>query len=516
MKKDFLEKSSLAAVICIGPDLIKMRVCCLKNRKIVDLDVLELPINLGHEIFNNKKISFECIKSISKALRGYLNILKEYEITNYKVIAPAFFLEAENSDYVIDQLKIHYDIILEVLEDSQEKSLIFYEILSKLLKGKCNDKYKLAVYTSANSVGVTVFYKESVIFSQNVKIGSLKLYDLLGKIQDETNEFPTVLEEYLERIIGRINIPFEKLKIDELIISGSQVDFLKKFCQKEDSKNNEIDKVKFYDFYEKIKNMPYKSISEKYNMFLSSAELLFINFAIYKKILNFAPKANIFTSNVQLFDAVIPKLLISKEKSNYNNHLKESAIDCSKIISEHYYCDLKHRDETLNFSTLIFDKMEKFHKLGDKKILLEIAVILHEVGYYTNSKDPRKSTFDIIKNLEIYGLKREEINMIAIIAKYDELTVPNVYDKEFEKLSKKDKLIVSKLIAIFRIANALDKAKKQKIKSLKIKLLNEKILFTGETDENFYLEKWAFDKCSPFFEEVFGVKPQLVFKTLLF
>ena len=106
--------------------------------------------------------------------------------------------------------------------------------------------------------------------------------------------------------------------------------------------------------------------------------------------------------------------------------------------------------------------------------------------------------------------------MIAIIAKYDELTVPNVYDKEFEKLSKKDKLIVSKLIAIFRIANALDKAKKQKIKSLKIKLLNEKILFTGETDENFYLEKWAFDKCSPFFEEVFGVKPQLVFKTLLF
>ena len=52
--------------------------------------------------------------------------------------------------------------------------------------------------------------------------------------------------------------------------------------------------------------------------------------------------------------------------------------------------------------------------------------------------------------------------MIAIIAKYDELTVPNVYDKEFEKLSKKDKLIVSKLIAIFRIANALDKAKKQK------------------------------------------------------
>ena len=172
---------------------------------------------------------------------------------------------------------------------------------------------------------------------------------------------------------------------------------------------------------------------------------------------------------------------------------------------------------SLNISKLMFDKMKSIHGLDDrKKLLLEMSIILHEVGYYINSKNPRMSTFDIIKNLDLYGLKKDEVLLISNIVRYDELSEPTLYDSEYLRLSKKSKLIISKLIAIFRISNALDKAKKQKIKSLKIKLLDEKILITGQTDENVYLERWAFDKCTPFFKEVFGLKPQLIVKTLLF
>ena len=517
MKNILEENSNLAAVICIGPDLIKMRVCGLKKGKINNVDVLESPINLGHEIFNNKKISFECIKNISNILNGYLTVLKEYDINNYKVIASTFFLEAENSEYVIDQLKIHNDIVLEVLEDSQEKSLVYYNVLNTLLKNKNDKKYVLIAYISSSSVGVALYDGKDIVFSQNVRIGSLKLYDLLCSIKDETNDFHIVLEEYLKRIIGRINIPIDKSNIDTLILVGSQISLLKRFCKKDSSKESEIEKDKFYSFYEEIKDLSSKTISEKYDILLNDAELLFVSFSIYRKIFDFVYDAKILVFNADISDTVLLNSMIFKSKINYSNHIKSSSIACSKTVSEHYYCDKAHRDETLSFSELIFDKMKKIHGLDDKKrLLLENAIILHEIGYYVSPKNPRKSTFDIIKNLDVYGLKKEEVNIIAIIAKYDELSVPNVYDKEYEKLSKKNKLLVSKLIAIFRIANALANAKKQKINSLNIKIFNDEIIFTGETDENVYLEKWAFNKCAPFFEEVFGIKPQLIIKTLLF
>ena len=161
--------------------------------------------------------------------------------------------------------------------------------------------------------------------------------------------------------------------------------------------------------------------------------------------------------------------------------------------------------------------MEKVHGLDDKnKLFLELAIILHEVGYYVNSKYPRISTFDIIKNLEIYGLEQKDVNMVAHISKYDEFTVPSMVNEEYKFLSTENKLAISKMVAIFRVANALDKSKKQKFKDIKVKLTDKNLIITTESDKNVYLEKWAFNKCVPFFEEVFGINPQLIVKTLLF
>lgn len=516
---DKLEKNpNLTAVICIGPDLISMRVSSLKNRRIVDFDFLEMPINLGHEIFNKGKISFDSIKNISKIIDNYLKVLNEYKILKFKVVASSFFLEAKNSEYVIDQLKIHNNITLEVLEESQEKSLIYYQILKKDV-GKVDDqKYTLISYVGASTVGIALCKGKNVIFNQNVKVGSIKLYDLLSKVQNETSDYHTVFEEYLDRIISRINVPIDSSLVSTIIFSGRQVNLLKKFCSMDKkSKCLDIDKDRFCDFYSKIKDVSYKVISDRYGISLSEAEILFVSFAIYKRILNFAPKAKISISTAKFWDTIVLSSLNFKEEVNYKNHLYACGISCARTIAKHYYCDTLHIEETLNISKLIFDKMKGIHGLDDRKrLLLEMSIILHEVGYYINSKNPRMSTFDIIKNLDLYGLKKDEVLLISNIVKYDELSEPTLYDSEYLCFSKRNKLIISKLIAIFRISNALDKAKKQKIKSLKIKLLDEKILITGKTDENVYLEKWAFDKCTPFFKEVFGLKPQLIVKTLLF
>ena len=46
-----------------------------------------------------------------------------------------------------------------------------------------------------------------MVFSQNVPMGALKLHDMLGSIQEETDSFYVVVEEYLDSIIGRIRLP---------------------------------------------------------------------------------------------------------------------------------------------------------------------------------------------------------------------------------------------------------------------------------------------------------------------
>ena len=160
--------------------------------------------------------------------------------------------------------------------------------------------------------------------------------------------------------------------------------------------------------------------------------------------------------------------------------------------------------------------MKSVHGLDHRKrLILELSSILHDCGYYVNSKQHLLSTFSLIKHMDIYGMTDEEMLITAYIARYNEYDTPNYDDIEFILLSEEKQLIVSKLVAIFRLANALDKSQKQKLDDVKIKLEENRLYITGESDRNLHLEKWAFEQSAAFFKEVFGITPELIVKSTM-
>lgn len=506
----------MAAVISIEPDTIKMRISRIRNGEIVDIDRLEKSTTIGHEVFNTQKISFECLRKMSDVLKGYSKVLSEYGVTNYRVVTSTALREAKNCAYVVDQLKIQNDMTVEILEDRQEKSLIYNEIINYIEGQGMNNA--LISYIGAGSIGLAIYEDKAVRFSQNIKMGSQKLHDLLGSIQSQTRDYHTVLEEYLDRIIGRVNFPVNKFKSGNLVIAGNEIKIIAKICgANKDSSGYDIDTQLIIDFYEEMSNMSTEQIMDKYNLSQHEAQLFFTSLSIYLRIIKITGSKRILSPQIELWDAIIKQMLIPKSKGVYEDHVKSSAVNCAIILSNLYNCDVEHREITRKYAMEIFDKMKKIHGMGPRKrLLLELAIILHESGYCLNSKYPRESTFDIIKNLGIYGLTSEEVLLIANIAKYDELTIPDTTDTEYSNLSQKNKLLVSKMVAIFRLANALDKSKKQKFKDIKVRLVDQKFMITVQSDENVYLEKWAFEKCVPFFVDVYGVNPELHVKTTLF
>lgn len=119
----------------------------------------------------------------------------------------------------------------------------------------------------------------------------------------------------------------------------------------------------------------------------------------------------------------------------------------------------------------------------------------------------------MVKNIDIYGLTDREVLIVAFLSSYDEYHVPSNDDPEFSFLDQQSRLVISKLVAIFRLSNALDKSQTQKLEDISIRLERDRLIITGSSDENLTLEKWAFDLCAPFFQEVFGIHPVLVIKS---
>ncbi len=512
------KNNKIAAVIDIGSNMLKMRVSQLKKAEIVDIDILEYPLCLGHEVFANGKISFESLRELSGILRGYSVIMSEYGVGQCKVVATTALREAMNRFYVVDQLKIQNDMTVQVLEDDQEKTLIYSEILNSIntMENKKGEN-ALISYIGAGTIGFSVYNGKRMIFSQNIPMGALKLHDMLASIQELTEDFYTVVEEYLDSIVGHIRIPFNNGIVSNLILTGNEIQLIAKICGVElENGRYTIPASMLSDLFKQIRSMSQEKISLQYGIDEETAELMYSALAIYIRLIEFTTSDVIISPKVELWDALMRQMLIPKSGDEYFEHVRANAISCAQEIAKTYNCNQKHSDNIRKFACRIFDKMKGAHGLDHRKrLLLELAAILHDSGHYVTAKQHLLSTFDLIKDIDIYGMTDEEMLITAYVSRYNEYDVPNYEDVQFIRLSDKNRLIISKLVAIFRLANALDKAQKQKLSDIKVRLENDKLLITAESNGNLYLEKWAFEQCAPFFKEVFGYNPELMIKSSL-
>lgn len=198
------------------------------------------------------------------------------------------------------------------------------------------------------------------------------------------------------------------------------------------------------------------------------------------------------------------EVLLPKSKAQRSEKQRADALGCARLLAATFRCSQPHSEKVAAAAEKIFDKMKKFHGLGSsKRFLLELAAILHECGYYIHPKLYSVGIFQLLKNMDLYGVAEEELEILAaVFLSLEEELSPGA-------AGRPQKLVVSKLSAIFRLADALDYSQKQKLKNLKVRLDKNRLVLSVESLEDAALEQWAFRQAVPFFEDVFGVRPNL-------
>lgn len=125
-----------------------------------------------------------------------------------------------------------------------------------------------------------------------------------------------------------------------------------------------------------------------------------------------------------------------------------------------------------------------------ERLLLRMAVMLHDVGKYISLNNVADSSYNIIMSNEIIGLSHIEREMVALIAKYNTAVLPSYDELVMESsLSAEQYLTVSELTAIVRLANALDRSHLQKIQSIRAVLKERELHLSLTVDRDFTLEQ---------------------------
>jgi exopolyphosphatase/guanosine-5'-triphosphate,3'-diphosphate pyrophosphatase len=507
------DKSEIIAGIDVGSHALRMKIVQVKkNGQIKTLELLRKPISLGRDTYTMGKISFEAVDETCDILKGFKKLMKEYEVKNYKAVATSAIREAKNREYIIDQIKLKTGLNIDVIDNSEERFLTYKAIRENL---KDHEKLRkegvLIVDIGSGSIEISG-YEENLLFTQNIKLGSLRLREILSSIERRTLNFPRILEEYIHsNIDGLKNLYFHQ-EFSNFIALGGEIRIIHQLCNEEENLNY-IKKEDFERIYEIILHKPVHRIVEDHDIPYQRADVLVPSMIIFKKFLDMTKGDRIHVPLVSLRDGIVSDLVDQRYRTKRSVDFHKDIVSLARNLAKRYLYDSLHAEDVENKAILLFDALQSLHGLGDEeRLLLRLSAILHDVGKFINSREHYKNSYKIIKGSNFIGISQEKLEIIANIARYHSRIAPSYSHKSFSSLSEKNRVIVSKLVAIIRLADGLDKSHQQKIKDMKVILKEKEVLITATTTKNILLEEWTFSLKSEFFQEVFGIKPILKIK----
>lgn len=505
----------IAASIDIGSSLVRMKIAQASNNAIDTLETLEHPLNVGRETFTHNKIRFSTMESGAKILSNYYNLAHGLGVVdeNISLTATTALREALNKDYVCDQIMVKTGHVVTIFEDGEEKTYIFREMLKHVVNSGRKPEYYVLSYIGTGSIGIALCHKNKIIYSQNIRIGSLKLNEVIDEMNDyDSSQYLAAIDEYIQALFEVFAGQIKKYKIDDFYISGKEVNLIAFLCPaKNKEKFNILNKKQMDTLYNSVRDKSVAELKSVYSISSEQAEILLPSLVLYRKMLSITSTQKAYIIDVSLCDALLYKTLFPNKFKQWRKDFEKSSIASAEYIAEEFNYSKPHTDTVKNFSLEIFDNLKKLHGFSRReRLYLEIAAIMHDIGKSFNSKSHQISSANMILDSYIIGIDKQELAIIANIARYHSIEVPMTEHATYAALSVPNRIIVSKLSAIIRLADALDRSHMQKIKNISLRLKDNTLTIKTKCNKDIMLEKWTFNKKANFFEEVFGIKCDLI------
>ena len=477
-----------------------------------EVDCITQRIDLGTDTYANGKISSEKMDELCRTLKEFAGIMKSYQVSDYRAFATSAIRETENALIIQDRIEQRTGIRVEILSNSEQRFMDYKSIASKgesfrkIIEGKT-----AIVDIGGGSIQLSLFDNDTLVSTQNLRIGVLRLQELLNHINAKSAQMEKLIDEMATAQLSTYKKLYLKDKeIENIIVVDDYISpWAMKYTKGEGGKAV-IHVKEFEEFLKFLGSNDTTQIAKKLDIAEEKVPLVLISAVLTSRITHLMGATQIWVPGVTLCDGIAYDYAEKIKMFQGEHDFEKDIVACAINISKRYMGSRKRAETLEKLTTTIFDSMKRIHGLGKReKLYLRLAAILHDCGKYISMVNIGETSYNIIMATEIIGLSHMEREIVANVVRYNHSPFA-YYDKmQSASLDKASYLIIAKLTAILRLANSLDRSHKQKLKGMTATLKENQLVLTVNTLEDITLEKGFFQTSIDFFKEVFSVTPAL-------
>ncbi len=467
------------------------------------VDSLRMPVRLGHGVFLTGRLDPDAIDDCIAALKEFEAHLASREITAMRAVVTASARDAVNSDELLARAREEAGIDLEAIGGTEEARLVKLAVESKLALGGYRS---LLIDLGGGSLELSDVHHDEVRYSTSLEIGTVRLLEsFLSPRKPVSEQQEKLLVEYVDRLLAPVEESFRRRRYDLVAGTGGNFDAVAQLCPVAGRDVPTIDVRAARALLPRMVRLTPVERRAAYDLRADRADVIVPALYVILRVADLARTEEIVAPGVGLKEGILVEL-VDKHFRVWDYSVDEHAMSRAAVhLGRRYHFDEPHATQVDRLACVLFDALGPLHELGaaDRQ-MLRVAALLHDIGDFISSAAHHKHAQYIIENSDLMGLGREQRQIVACVARYHRRAMPSTKHALFKKLSTADKKRVRKLASLLRVADALDRGHRSKVRQLDVALGAEEVVVTPKGAGDLALEVWTARRKAELFERTFG------------
>jgi exopolyphosphatase/guanosine-5'-triphosphate,3'-diphosphate pyrophosphatase len=494
------------ASIDIGSNALRLTVASVDaDRQFTVLENLREPVRLGADVFTQNVISEETLDRACAAMQGFRKILDARGVKWFRAVATSAVREALNKDLFLDRVMQAAGIEVDVISPEEEARLIHLAVAEKV---DLDHGVSILVDIGGGSTEITLVSEGNIISTESYRMGTVRLLQLLGDRKRPEKHFNQLVQEYVGATQKRLRKEIGKRHVDRCVGTGGNIETLgylrRALLGKERDSILSADELD--DLGRRMSSATYEQRVQQYGLRPDRADVIVPAAIILQNIVRQSGVDEVVIPHVGLKEGSLLELvheLYGGERHPQRTQVMTSALE----LGRKFQFDEQHGLTVSRHALQLFDETRNLHGLGlEHRLLLEVAALLHDIGTVLSASDHHKHTHYLLSASPLVGLSDNQRAIVANVARYHRKSEPKPQHDAYRVLPSRDRVVVSKLAAILRLADALDNQHAAKVSTFTVDYKKPRLTLRLQGEGDLLLEKWALAKKSAMFEEVFSCK----------
>ncbi|MFK7991437.1 MAG: HD domain-containing protein [Sandaracinaceae bacterium] len=463
------------------------------------------PARMGHGVFLTGRLDTGMIDQCIEALKAFSEEIAHHELAGVRAVVTASARDAVNSAELLERAEQEAGIRLEAISGTEEARLVKLAVESRLELGGYRS---LLVDLGGGSLELSEVHHDEVRFSTSLEIGTVRLLEsFLSSDGPVTDKQQKILREYVDRKIQPVEEKFRRRSYDRVAGTGGNFDAIAALCPAPGLELPAINVESARALLPRMRGLTPAERAAAYDLRPDRADVIVPALYVILRCADLARTQTILCPGVGLKHGIVVEL-VDKFFRVWDYSVDEATMARAAIhLGRRYHFDEPHATQVDRLACMLFDQLASTHEMGPRdRQLLRVAALLHDVGDFISSAAHHKHTQYIIENTDVMGLSRSERQVAACVARYHRRAPPNPKHTLFRKLTPANQRRVRKLASVLRIADALDRGHRSKVRTVEVQPGAGDLVIRPQGAGDLALEVWTARRKSEMFEKTFDVQ----------